>query len=165
MSTEPSAEAAPTAIVITVSTRAAGGIYTDRSGPVIEERVRGWGFETDGVIVADGASYAEAIKQVLATEPDLVVTTGGTGIGPNDLTPEMTRPYLDKELPGLEAQLVQRGVNNGVPTAALSRAVCGVAGKTFVANLPGSVHGVRDGLDVLEEVIQHALHQLRGEDH
>lgn len=159
------ADAPRTAIVITVSTRAAGGIYTDRSGPVIEERLREWGFTTDAVIVADGPAYADAIAEVLAGGPDLVVTTGGTGIGPKDLTPEMTRPHLDKELPGLEAQMVARGVANGVPASVLSRSACGVAGTTLVVNLPGSVGGVRDGLDVLADVVDHAVSQLRGGDH
>jgi molybdenum cofactor synthesis domain-containing protein len=154
------------AVVVTCSTRASRGVYPDRGGALIVETLRGWGCDVgDPTVVPDGPAVAEALTAALATGPDLLVTTGGTGLTPTDGTPEATRPLLDREVPGLAEVIRARGVAQGVPTAVLSRGVAGLAGRTLVINLPGSTGGVRDALAVLAEVLPHALDQARGGDH
>lgn len=155
-----------TAVVVVASNRAADGVYVDETGPLIVEALRQWGFEVgEAVVVHDGEPVGEAIATAVAAGAAAVVSTGGTGINPTDRTPEATRPLLDRELPGLAEALRARGVANGVPTAVLSRGLAGVAGTTFVVNLPGSRGGVKDGLAVLADVLPHAVDQLRGGDH
>ena len=95
---------------------------------------------------------------------EVVVTTVGTGLSERDLTPEMTRPLLTRELPHLAAAVAQRGVDAGIPTAVLSRGIAGIAQRTLVVNLPGSLGGVRDGMAVLSQVLVHAVNQIRGSD-
>ena len=154
------------AVVVTCSTRAATGVYPDRGGALLVETLRGWGAEVpEATVVPDGPEVAEALVAALGLAPDLLVTTGGTGLTPTDGTPEATRPLLDREVPGLAEAIRARGVANGIPTAVLSRGVAGLAGATLVVNLPGSTGGVRDALAVLAEVLPHALSQVRGGDH
>jgi molybdenum cofactor synthesis domain-containing protein len=154
------------AVVVTCSTRAAEGVYPDRGGELIARTLREWGCEVaDPTVVPDGPRVGEALGAALATGPDLLVTTGGTGLTPTDGTPEATRPLLDREVPGLAEAIRARGVAQGVPTAVLSRGLAGLAGRTLVVNLPGSTGGVRDALAVLSEVLPHALDQARGGDH
>ena len=154
------------ALAITVSNRASAGIYPDKSGPVLAELLRSAGCETDGpMVVADGAPVEVALRDAVAAGYDLVVTTGGTGLTPADLTPEMTRLIIDREIPGIAEAIRAAGVNAGVPTAMLSRGVAGLAGTTLIVNLPGSTGGVRDGMSVLRSVMQHAIDQARGGDH
>jgi molybdenum cofactor synthesis domain-containing protein len=153
------------AVVVTASNRAAAGVYADRGGPVIVEWLRGRGFDTpDPVVVADGEPVGEALRAAVADGVDVVITTGGTGISPTDATPEVTRGVLDYEVPGL-ADAIRAAGAPAVPTAVLSRGLAGVAGRTLVVNLPGSTGGVRDGLGVLDGVLEHAVDQLRGGDH
>ncbi|MEL4358630.1 MULTISPECIES: MogA/MoaB family molybdenum cofactor biosynthesis protein [unclassified Luteococcus] len=154
------------AVVITASDRAAAGQYTDRSGPLAAQGLAAMGFSVDPVVlVPDGEPVGQAIAQAVAAGAAVVLTTGGTGLAPRDLTPEVTRPLLTRELPQLAALIAQRGVEAGVPTAVLSRGLAGLAGTTVVVNLPGSAGGVRDGLTVLEQVLPHAVAQARGRDH
>lgn len=154
------------AVVLTASTRAAAGVYPDRSGPVVVDRLRGWGFAVGPpVVVPDGEELAMALREVLASEPDLVVTTGGTGLTPTDRTPEMTAPLLDVVVPGVPEAFRAAGVAKGVPAAMLSRGLAGISGPTFVVNLPGSRGGVVDALEVLEPVLGHLLSQISGGDH
>ena len=156
----------PKAAVVVASNRAAAGIYSDETGPMIVEALRSWGFEVDdAAVVGDGDPVAVAIKAALDAGADAVITTGGTGINPTDRTPEATRPLLDRELPGVAEAMRARGVAAGVPTAVLSRGLSGVAGSTVVVNLPGSRGGVKDGLAVLADILPHAVDQLRGGDH
>jgi molybdenum cofactor synthesis domain-containing protein len=154
------------AVVVTCSTRAATGVYPDRGGALLVEALRGWGCEVaDATVVPDGPEVREALAAALAGAPDLVITTGGTGLSPTDGTPEATRPLLDRDVPGLAEAIRARGVANGIPTAVLSRGLAGLAGRTLVVNLPGSTGGVRDALDVLVDVLPHALAQASGGDH
>lgn len=153
-----------TAAVLVASTRAAAGAYEDRTGPVITEWLRGRGFETAEPVVVADAAITDALAALLEQHPDVLLTTGGTGISPDDRTPEATRAVLDAELPGIAEEVRRRGALVA-PTAILSRAVAGVAGPTFVMNLPGSTGGVRDGLAVLDGVLDHVLDQISGGDH
>jgi molybdenum cofactor synthesis domain-containing protein len=154
-----------TARVLVASNRAAAGVYPDRTGPVITEWLAQRSFDvTEPLVVEDGEPVAQALRACLAEGVDLVVTTGGTGISPTDRTPEATAEVLDFELPGLADAIRAEGQDTG-PTAMLSRGLAGVAGRTLVVNLPGSRGGVRDGLSVLDRVLDHALDQIAGGDH
>lgn len=162
--------AAPRAVVITVSDRAATGEYPDRSGPLLVELAAQAGCVVDGPrVVPDGLPVAEALRRALAEGYDVALTTGGTGLAPRDRTPEATRPLLEYEIPGLAEALRAAGRDKGVPTAVLSRGLAGVARRgghrMLVVNLPGSVGGVRDGMAVLGPILGHAVAQLRGGDH
>ncbi|POH62150.1 molybdenum cofactor biosynthesis protein [Cryobacterium zongtaii] len=152
--------------VIVASTRAAAGVYTDRTGPVIDAwlRERGW-LVLDRAVVADGESVGDALAAAIEAGLDLVITTGGTGVSPTDQTPEQTLPLLDRQLPGIMEELRRRGTA-ATPLAVLSRGYAGIArGRTVVINLPGSTGGVRDGLAVLAELLDHLIDQVRGVDH
>ncbi len=154
------------ALVVVASNRAAAGVYADRGGPVLVQGLVALGFEVDGPqVVPDGEPVARALAAAVEAAYDVVLTTGGTGLTPGDLTPEMTRPLLDREVPGLAEAIRAHGVANGVPTAALSRGLAGLAGRTLVVNLPGSSGGCRDGIAVLSPVLVHAVEQVLGGDH
>lgn len=158
------------ASVLVASSRAAEGVYPDRAGPIIVEWLRSRGYAVaDPVVVPDGDAVGAALRSALAPErmgaaPDVVLTTGGTGIAPTDTTPEQTAPLIERRVPGL-ADAIRRAGLPTVPTAVLSRGIVGVRGASLVVNLPGSTGGVRDGLAVLDDVLDHAVDQLRGGDH
>ena len=157
---------APRALVVSVSNRAAAGVYADRSGPVLVDGLRGLGFAVEGpVVVPDGDPVEEALRDAVAAAYDVVLTSGGTGLTPTDRTPEATRRVLDIEVPGIAETLRAAGVAAGVATAMLSRGTAGLADRTLVVNLPGSPGGCRDGLAVLAPVLRHAVEQIAGGDH
>jgi molybdenum cofactor synthesis domain-containing protein len=154
------------ALAVTVSNRASAGVYADTSGPVLADLLRAAGCETDGPrVIPDGPAVETALREAVAAGYDVVVTTGGTGLTPGDLTPEMTRRVIDREIPGIAESIRAAGVTAGIPAAMLSRGVAGLAGTTLVVNLPGSTGGVRDGMSVLGTVIAHAVDQAGGGDH
>jgi molybdenum cofactor synthesis domain-containing protein len=154
------------ALAVTVSNRAAAGVYEDRSGPVLVSLLRSAGCTSvDGpVVVPDGELVEAALREAVAEGYDVVVTTGGTGLTPTDRTPEMTRRVLDTEIPGI-ADAIRAAGADAVPASILSRGLAGVAGRTLVVNLPGSSGGVKDGMAVLAPVLAHAVDQIRGGDH
>ncbi|GAA2028122.1 MogA/MoaB family molybdenum cofactor biosynthesis protein [Pseudokineococcus marinus] len=163
----PVAAAGPrTGAVVVASTRAARGTYADEAGPLLADGLRAMGLAVgDPVVVEDGEPVGRALRSALAGGAAVVLTTGGTGLTPRDLTPEQTAPVLDRELPGLAEALRARGRGKGVPTSSLSRGLAGTAGGALVVNLPGSPGACRDALEVLAEVLPHALDQIAGGDH
>jgi len=154
------------ALAVTISTRAAEGVYDDRSGPVLAGLLREAGCEVDGpVVIPDGAQVELTLREAVAAGYDVVVTTGGTGLNPNDMTPEMTQLVIDREVPGIAEAIRSAGVAADVPSAALSRGIAGQASRTLIVNLPGSTGGVRDGMAVLRQLLEHAVDQAGGGDH
>jgi molybdenum cofactor synthesis domain-containing protein len=152
--------------VVVASNRAAAGVYDDTSGPLIVSALQDWGFSvSEPKVVSDGSPVADAISAAVADGARLVLTTGGTGLTPTDLTPEVTRPLLDREVPGIAEAIRAYGVSAGIPAASLSRGLAGVIGDCLVVNLPGSRGGVKDGLAVLAPVVVHAVEQITGSDH
>ncbi|SFD90772.1 MogA/MoaB family molybdenum cofactor biosynthesis protein [Blastococcus tunisiensis] len=155
------------AMVLTASNRAAAGVYDDRSGKALAEGLARLGFDVEGPHVRpdDVAELEAVLRNAVDAEFDVVLTTGGTGLSPTDVTPEATRAVLEREAPGIADAVRRYGADNGVPTAVLSRGVAGTAGRTLIVNLPGSTGGVKDALAVLGPLLPHVVSQLRGGDH
>ncbi|GAA2860646.1 MogA/MoaB family molybdenum cofactor biosynthesis protein [Paenarthrobacter ilicis] len=148
--------------VVIASTRAAAGVYADETGPIIADWLTEHGFDTfPAMVVPDGEPVGAALRALLTQEPAVIITSGGTGLSPDDHTPEMTLPLLDREIPGLMEGIRRAGAAK-TPLAMLSRGHAGAAGTTFIINLPGSPKGVMDGLAVLDPVIGHLCDQLEG---
>jgi cyclic pyranopterin phosphate synthase len=149
-----------TAAVLVASTRAAAGTRDDTTGPVITAWLAERGYRASVTVVAD-ADVASALDPIIAAGPAVVITTGGTGMSPTDRTPEATAALLDRELPGIPEAIRARGLAH-TPKAALSRGVAGTVGGTVIVNLPGSTGGVKDGLAVLDELLEHLVAQVAG---
>ena len=151
--------------VVIASTRAATGVYEDRCGPIIVDWLIQRGIATPvPTVVADGTEVNHALFAAIGENVDVVITSGGTGISPTDRTADATANIVDYQIPGL-ADAIRRSGLPHVPTSVLSRGVCGVRDRTLIVNLPGSTGGVKDGLGVLDDVLEHALDQLAGKDH
>ena len=155
------------ALVVTASNRAAAGIYEDRSGKLLAAGLAELGFGVEGpkVLPDDAVEIADVLRAAVDAGIEVVLTTGGTGLSPTDVTPEATRAVLEREAPGIAEAVRRYGAENGVPTAVLSRGLAGTAGRTLIVNLPGSTGGVKDGLAVLGPLLPHVVSQLRGGDH
>ncbi|MDO5617850.1 molybdenum cofactor biosynthesis protein MoaE [Kocuria sp.] len=155
------------AVVLVASTRAAAGTYPDKSGPTAAAMIREAGHQcADPIVVADGeplrTQMQHFLRELPAQErPDLLITSGGTGLMPDDLTPELTREFLDRQLPGVMHAIWAAGLEH-IHTAGLSRGEVGVAGRTLVVNLPGSRGGVKDGMGVVLPLLDHVFQQLNG---
>ena len=152
--------------VLTISDSTFDGKRKDTAGPLIEEHLRLTGrFHVgDGAVVPDETgSIAGMLKDWADSGAcDLIVTTGGTGLSPRDVTPEATLQVIEREIPGMAEAMRLEGLKN-TPRAMLSRAVCGIRKNTLIINLPGSPGGVRDGLSVITEVLEHAIKKIQGD--
>ena len=147
------------AAVLTVSDRVSRGEAEDRSGDALVELLRGEGYEVERRVVQDERDEISAAIRELASSARVVLTTGGTGLAPRDVTPEATRDMLEREAPGI-AQALRADSIAKTPHGLLSRGVAGVLGSTLVVNLPGSTGGCRDGFAVLRPALEHALELL-----
>lgn len=148
--------------VVTASDKGSAGEREDKSGPAISEALKPWGEVADRRIVPDDRqALAAALREMAAAELDAVFTTGGTGLSPRDLTPEATLDVIDRLAPGI-AEALRAGSMNATPRAMLTRGVAGICGRTLIVNLPGSPRAVRECLQILEPVLDHALEILTG---
>ena len=146
-------------VVVVASTSAALGQSADRTGPVIQEWMLERGLPAEApTVVPDGEPVAAAVREALGQDPAVIIVTGGTGVSPSDRTPEMVAPLLDIELPGFIEEVRRRGLSS-TPLSIITRGVAGFAGDTLVVTLPGSPGGVRDGLAVLDGVLEHLIRQ------
>ncbi len=151
------------AFVLTVSDGVSAGSREDRSGPALARLLGDAGFEVERAVVADEReAITRAIWDAVAAGADLVVSTGGTGLGPRDVTPQATLPLLDYEVPGLAEEMRRAGLAK-TPMAMLSRSLAGVRGSSLVLSLPGSEKGATESLEAVLPVIPHALQLLKGD--
>jgi len=150
------------AAVLTVSDGVSAGVREDTSGDVLEELLRHEGFEVERNVVADDAEViSDAIRRLSDSGAAVVLTTGGTGFAPRDVTPEATRAVVERETPGI-AEAIRADALARTPHALLSRGVAGLRGVTLVVNLPGSPGGCRDGFEVLRPALRHGLELAAG---
>lgn len=149
------------AVVLVASTGGAHGTREDTTGPAIARWLSERDFTVRGPLVYADADIAAGLDDALSTRPSLIVSTGGTGVSPTDATPEATAAVLDRELPGVADAIRSKGTHV-TPHANLSRGLAGLAGSTVVVNLPGSPGGVKDGLAVLDPIVDHLLAQVAG---
>jgi molybdenum cofactor synthesis domain-containing protein len=148
--------------VLTVSDGVHHGVREDRSGEALAELLVGEGFDVERRVVPDEQDQIAAAIVELAATCSLVLTTGGTGFTPRDVTPEATRPLLDREAPGI-AEAIRADARTRTPHALLSRGAAGLRGPTLVVNLPGSPGGCRDGFAVLRPALAHGLELAAGD--
>jgi molybdenum cofactor synthesis domain-containing protein len=141
-------------------------VYEDTSGEILKTGLQTLGYEVSDVVIVpdDVKQISDAIATALSAQVNLIVTTGGTGISPTDVTPEATAPHIQKLLPGIPEAL-RAYSREKVPTADLSRGIAGTSGSTLILNLPGSPGAVKDGLVIIERLAGHVHEQLRGKDH
>ncbi|EPD71018.1 molybdenum cofactor synthesis domain-containing protein [Corynebacterium pyruviciproducens ATCC BAA-1742] len=153
------------AVVITVSDRSYSGEREDKSGPVAVNTFRDAGFDCgDAIVIPDGIeSVSNALTDAISQGARVIFTTGGTGVSARDVTPEATRPFIEKELSGIETQIVLEGLKK-TELSGLSRGIVGVGGKAIFINAPGSRGGVKDALSVVLPLIPHLIEQLDGYD-
>lgn len=156
--------AQPTATVVTVSDGVSAGTREDTAGPAVAALLRGAGFAVTSALVADDRPAIAALLRRLADGDDraLVVLTGGTGLGPRDVTPEATLDVVERHVPGL-AEAMRAAGRAVTPRADLSRGVCGVRGRTLIVDLPGSPRGATESLAAIIDVLPHAVALLAGD--
>lgn len=148
------------AAVIIASTSAARGEAADTTGPILVDWLRGRGYDTpEAIVVRDGEPVGEALRALLIDtpaddRPRIIVTSGGTGLAPDDRTPEFTAELLERQSPGLVYAMWRKGLES-TTSAVMSRGVAGVRGRTFVINFPGSKGGVKDGITVIDDLLEH----------
>ncbi len=145
------------AAVVTASNSASAGTADDTSGQIVAQRLESLGFDVvDRLVIPDGAESVAAALRSLVDRVDLIVTTGGTGLSPTDQTPEGTRLVIDREVQGL-SEAMRADTFGKIPFGMLSRGVSGLAGRCLIVNLPGSPKAVGEGLDVIGDVLEHAI--------
>ena len=155
-----------TAVIIPASNRASAGVYSDTSGEILFAGLSSLGYVVaKPIVIPDDVTKIEAeIKKAVQDKIDLIVTTGGTGVSPHDVTPEATAPLIEKLILGIPEALRAHS-RDRVPTTDLSRGLVGVTGQSLIINLPGSPGGVKDGLVIIERLAGHVHDQVAGIDH